>query len=44
MDLRQAPADAYDVRVTAKKWSWMFTYPNGYASDVLHVPVTGLSD
>lgn len=39
MDLRQAPPNAYEVRVTAKKWSWLFTYPNGYASDVLHVPV-----
>lgn len=38
LDLRTAPSDAYEVRVSAQKWSWVFTYPNGYVSDKLHVP------
>ena len=25
--------------VTAQKWSWQFTYPNGYTDENLHVPV-----
>jgi cytochrome c oxidase subunit 2 len=24
--------------VTAQKWAWSFTYPNGYEDEVLHVP------
>ncbi|WP_432799045.1 cytochrome c oxidase subunit II [Poriferisphaera sp. WC338] len=32
------PSNSYEVLVTAKKWSWIFTYPNGANSDVLHVP------
>lgn len=38
MDLATAPANAYEVQVTAQKWSWMYTYPNGHVEDVLHVP------
>jgi cytochrome c oxidase subunit 2 len=38
MDLRTPPANAYEIRVSAKKWSWLFSYPNGYVSDRLHVP------
>ena len=34
-----APKDAYEIQVTAKKWSWTFTYPNGKISPgELHVP------
>jgi cytochrome c oxidase subunit 2 len=39
MDIRTPPANAYDVRVTAQRWSWVFSYPNGHVSDRLHVPV-----
>ncbi len=33
------PADADEILVTAQKWSWQFTYPNGYTDADLHVPV-----
>ena len=36
---RQPPAETYEIGVTAQKWSWNFTYPNGHVTDVLHVPV-----
>jgi cytochrome c oxidase subunit 2 len=31
------PENAYEVQVTAQKWNWLFTYPNGYISPDLHV-------
>ncbi|HID76365.1 MAG TPA: cytochrome c oxidase subunit II [Planctomycetaceae bacterium] len=39
MDLRVPPANAYEIRVTGQKWSWVFQYPNGFVTDELHVPV-----
>jgi len=39
MDISTPPANAYEVLVTAQKWSWQFTYPNGYVDADLHVPV-----
>ncbi|HVU06107.1 MAG TPA: cytochrome c oxidase subunit II [Polyangiaceae bacterium] len=39
VNLRTTPKDAYEIHVTAQKWKWLFEYPNGYADDVLHVPV-----
>lgn len=33
-----APANSYEIAVTAKKWAWVFTYPNGATTDELHVP------
>jgi len=39
MDLHTAPQGAYEVQVTAQKWAWSFTYPNGYEDPDLHVPV-----
>lgn len=27
-----APAEAFEIQVTAQKWSWSFTYPNGNVS------------
>ncbi len=39
MDMRIAPRDAYEIHVTGQKWKWTFTYPNGFVSDELHVPV-----
>ena len=37
--LRTTPKDAYEVRVTAQKWKWLFQYPDGYTDDQLHVPM-----
>ena len=39
MDMRTSPREAYDIRVTGRKWNWEFTYPNGYVDSALHVPV-----
>lgn len=39
MNLAVAPRNAYEISVTGQKWQWFFTYPNGYVSDELHVPV-----
>jgi cytochrome c oxidase subunit 2 len=39
IDLTVVPADAMEIRVRAKKWSWDFEYPNGGHSGILHVPV-----
>ena len=39
LDMRTPPANAYEVQVSAQKWSWSFTYPNGYIDPDLHVPV-----
>jgi len=36
--LREAPADSYEVKCTARMWSWKFEYPNGKTSDKLYVP------
>jgi len=38
MDLRTPPAGAYEIRVTAMKWQWLFTYPNGVVLGKLVVP------
>jgi cytochrome c oxidase subunit 2 len=37
--LRTPPQDAVPVQVTAREWSWRFTYENGKESDVLRVPL-----
>lgn len=39
MNLRTPPTDAMEIQVTAKQWSWEFTYPNGASDPVLYVPV-----
>ncbi len=38
IDVSTPPANTYQVIVTAYKWGWEFTYPNGATSDKLHVP------
>jgi len=38
VEMQTIPANAYEINVTAQKWSWLFTYPNGVESDELHVP------
>lgn len=37
--IRNPPKDAMPVQVTARQWSWMFTYENGRQTDILNVPV-----
>ena len=37
--LRDAPQGSLPVKVTARMWSWLFTYENGRQSDTLVVPV-----
>jgi cytochrome c oxidase subunit 2 len=36
--LRAAPADSMKVKVTARQWSWLFTYESGKKSTALVVP------
>ncbi|NLE87681.1 MAG: cytochrome c oxidase subunit II [Myxococcales bacterium] len=38
VNLRTVPKEALEVHVQAQKWSWLFTYPNGYTDTELHVP------
>ena len=39
MELTQAPENAYEIQVTAQRWSWNFEYPNGaVTTNELHVP------
>jgi cytochrome c oxidase subunit 2 len=38
MDMRTPPDGAMEIMVNAKKWSWLFTYPNGWGEPELHVP------
>jgi cytochrome c oxidase subunit 2 len=37
--IRNPPKDAMPVQVTARQWSWLFTYENGRQGDVLNVPL-----
>ncbi|MCA9731103.1 cytochrome c oxidase subunit II [candidate division KSB1 bacterium] len=37
-DMRTPPEDAMKIKVTARKWSWTFTYENGYQAAELKVP------
>jgi cytochrome c oxidase subunit II len=39
MDMSTPPGNSYEILVTAQKWNWSFTYPNGYVDANLHVPV-----
>lgn len=39
MDMMTPPPETIDIGVTASKWNWAFTYPNGAESNELHVPV-----
>jgi cytochrome c oxidase subunit 2 len=40
VNLTVAPANAMEIRVRGKKWSWDFEYPNGgHTTNDLHVPV-----
>jgi len=39
MNISTPPRNAYEISVTGQKWQWFFTYPNGFISEELHVPV-----
>lgn len=39
LELGIAPPNSYEINVTARKWSWSFSYPNGAVSTDLHIPV-----
>jgi len=39
LDMRRVPDGAYEIKVSARKWSWAFQYPNGLVIEDLHVPV-----
>lgn len=38
LDMTTAPTGSYNIYVDAKKWNWMFQYPEGKTSPVLVVP------
>lgn len=38
MNMAQTPEGAMTIPVQAQKWSWSFTYPNGWVDSELHVP------
>lgn len=38
MEMQQAPPDCREIRVSARQWSWNFSYPNGHIDNELHVP------
>ncbi|MGD0519441.1 MAG: cytochrome c oxidase subunit II [Thermoguttaceae bacterium] len=39
LDMRTSPSLAYEINVIAKKWQWLFKYPDGHVDEVLHVPL-----
>jgi len=38
LNMSVPPQNAYEIRVTAMKWQWLFTYPNGWVDAELHAP------
>jgi cytochrome c oxidase subunit 2 len=39
IDMATPPENSYEVLVTGQRWKWLFTYPNGYVDENLHVPL-----
>ncbi len=37
--MRNPPKDSMTIQVSARKWSWLFTYQNGMTGDELRVPL-----
>jgi len=37
--MKEVPADAVEITVTGRMWSWLYEYDNGVETDVLNVPV-----
>jgi cytochrome c oxidase subunit 2 len=38
-DMHTPPKDVLEIKATAQKWAWEFTYPNGGKDTFLHVPL-----
>jgi len=38
-ETRLVAPDAMEIQVTAHQWDWAFTYPQGFTSNELHLPV-----
>lgn len=38
VQMTDVPEDSVPIKVTARMWSWTFTYPNGLETDTLWVP------
>lgn len=38
IDIITPPPQPYQINVTARKWSWSFTYPNGHVDNNLYLP------
>jgi len=38
MRMAVAPGNVYEIQVAGQRWKWLFTYPNGYVDENLHVP------
>ena len=36
--MHAVPSEAYEIRVEAQQWNFLFEYPNGVTSDTLYVP------
>ncbi len=36
--MHAVPSEAYEIRVQAQQWNFLFEYPNGVTSDTLYVP------
>jgi cytochrome c oxidase subunit 2 len=39
LNMATPPQNAMTIQVTGQKWKWLFTYPNGWVDESLHVPV-----
>jgi cytochrome c oxidase subunit II len=38
-EVQAADPNALEINVIARQWSWSFEYPDGFTSEVLHLPV-----
>lgn len=38
VDMMSVPSGAYEIRVEAQQWNFLFEYPNGVTTDTLYVP------
>jgi len=38
LNMATPPQNAMTIQVTGQKWKWLFTYPNGWVDESLHVP------
>jgi cytochrome c oxidase subunit II len=38
LNIRFAPAPAYEIEVFGKQWAWLFRYPDGHSDNTLYAP------